>query len=303
MMEMKNILAVGIIFLFIGVAVAPSINQSIVNASNDNDLVEVTTQACGIKGYGNITVKLTREQYQNLEQYLVEFRARLNQTTTREEAILIFKDAVVELDKYGLLPKEMSVERIQRLVMRRYLFSQQFLEPTYNKNHMTLDVKENHNCLITGITNRTYYYSRTMILFDKICSEIPYGTYGDLFDFLTLMIIIGGNILSLINPIAFAYRIYLGTITFINERNEPPEYDPATGWIYTKGKNGTITYTSPMYGYLPFDKPIFVGSADVYAYSYGGVDGFTGIRLFLSYSHYFYLGSALSVKMGSEPPN
>jgi hypothetical protein len=78
--------------------------------------VEVTTQACGIKGYGNIPVKLTREQYQNLEQYLVEFRARLNQTSTRDEAIPIFKDAVVELDKYGLLPKGMRVSQAQRLV-------------------------------------------------------------------------------------------------------------------------------------------------------------------------------------------
>jgi hypothetical protein len=48
-------LAVGIILLFIGVAVAPSINTSVVKASNDNDLVEVTTQACGIQGYGNRT--------------------------------------------------------------------------------------------------------------------------------------------------------------------------------------------------------------------------------------------------------
>jgi site-specific recombinase XerD len=100
-MEMKKIFAVSIILLFIGVAVAPSINQSVVKASTDDDLVEVTTQACGIKGYRDTTVKLTREQYQDLEQYLVEFRARLNQTSTREEAVPIFKEAVVELDKYG----------------------------------------------------------------------------------------------------------------------------------------------------------------------------------------------------------
>ena len=91
-------IAIAIVFLFIGVAIAPSINFTVVKASNDNDLVEVTTQACGIKGYGNTTVKLTREQYQNLEEYLVEFRERLNQTSTREDAVPIFKEAVVELD-------------------------------------------------------------------------------------------------------------------------------------------------------------------------------------------------------------
>jgi hypothetical protein len=44
MMEMKKILAVGIIILFISVAVAPSISQSVVKASTDDDLVEVTTE-------------------------------------------------------------------------------------------------------------------------------------------------------------------------------------------------------------------------------------------------------------------
>jgi hypothetical protein len=100
-------LAIGIILFFVGVTIAPTINFNTVKASTDDDLVEVTTQACGIQGYGNTTVKLTREQYNDLEQYLVEFRARLNQTTTREEAVPLFKEAVVELDKYGLLPKGM----------------------------------------------------------------------------------------------------------------------------------------------------------------------------------------------------
>jgi hypothetical protein len=113
---LRKSLAVAVILLFIGVAVAPSINFTVVKASTDNDLIEVTTQACGIQGFGNTTVKLTREQYQNLEQYLVEFRARLNQTTTREEAVPIFKEAVVELNKYGLLPKGMSVENANRFL-------------------------------------------------------------------------------------------------------------------------------------------------------------------------------------------
>ena len=87
----KKGLVVSVILLFIGVAVAPSINFNVVKAYNDNDLVEVTTQACGINGFGNTTVKLTRQQHQSLEQYLVEFRARLNKTTTREEVVPIFK--------------------------------------------------------------------------------------------------------------------------------------------------------------------------------------------------------------------
>ena len=148
---MKKILVAGVILLFIGVAVAPSINLNVVKASNDNDLVEVTTQANGIQGYGNTTVKLTREQYQNLEQYLVEFRARLNQTTTREEAVPIFKDAVVELDKYGLLPKGMSIERAQHLVT----FGSRIKHtPTLFKKLNQSSI--NYDCLFTAILYQTW---------------------------------------------------------------------------------------------------------------------------------------------------
>jgi hypothetical protein len=116
----KKYSAAAIILLFIGIAFVPSINFNIVKAASDDVFIEVTSEACGIKGYGNQTVKLTKEHYQNLEQYLVEFRARLNHTSTREEAVPIFKEAVVELNKYGLLPRGTSVERAQRLVTTGY---------------------------------------------------------------------------------------------------------------------------------------------------------------------------------------
>ncbi len=114
-------LAIGIILLFVGVAIAPSINQSVVTASQNDDLVEVTTQACGIKGFGDTTVKLTREQYQNLKQYLVDFRTRLDHTQTRDEAISLFNEAVVEINTYGLLPKGMNFEQAQQLVTEDFL--------------------------------------------------------------------------------------------------------------------------------------------------------------------------------------
>jgi len=144
---LRKSLAVAVILLFIGVAIAPTINFQVVKASQDDDLVEVTTQACGINGFGNTTVELTREQYQNLEQYLVEFRARLNQTATREEAVLLFKEAVVELNKYGLLPKGMSVERVQKLVTGKKL------NPIYKFVEKHLDVGSENPPIISAHGN------------------------------------------------------------------------------------------------------------------------------------------------------
>ena len=166
--------AVAIILLFLGVAVVPSITISVVKAATDNDLVEVTTQACGIKGYGNTTVKLTRQQYQNLEQYLVDFRERVNTTTTREEAAPFFKDAVVELNKYGLLPKGMSVEHAQRVVTGYYQNSN-ILRKIQNDLQSRAKIKQNQNpnmknvfCLLYAAATKIPNYSPSPFI-------IPFG--------------------------------------------------------------------------------------------------------------------------------
>jgi hypothetical protein len=109
-------LAIGIILLFVGVTIAPTINFQVVKASTDNDLVEVTTQACGIKGYRDTTVKLTREQVNEIDLLFESINNKLNNATSKEESVRIFQNAIIELDKYGLLPRGMNIEQAQRLV-------------------------------------------------------------------------------------------------------------------------------------------------------------------------------------------
>ncbi len=286
-----------VILLFIGVAVAPSINQSIVKASTEDNLVEVTAQACGIKGYKDTMVKLTREQYQNLEGHLVEFRAKLNQTSTREEAAPIFKEFVIELEKYGLLPKGMNLEKIQRLILRKIYFSQQFFKPT--RNNMGLDVKENCNCLIAGKTYNTYYESGLQRFVEKIVEYLPPLR----FIAITYVILdLASIILGWINPFALTYRIYLGTVLEDGEIHQPISYDPASGWIETKGSNGTVNYNGTMYGYLPYKKDIGWSFGFYENWAFGGVEGFAGIKLLLPGFSSFYVGSALRVAIGTEPP-
>lgn len=99
----KKSLVIAVILLFVGVTIAPTITFATVKATSDNEFIEITSEAYGIKGFGDTTVKLTRQQYQSLQLYLVEFRERLNKTTTKEEAVPIFKEAVVELNKYGIV--------------------------------------------------------------------------------------------------------------------------------------------------------------------------------------------------------
>jgi len=286
----RKCLAIGIILLFVGVTIAPTINFQVVKASTDDDLVEVTTQACGIQGYKDTTVKLTREQYQNLEQYLVEFRARLNQTTTREEAIPIFKDAVVELDKYGLLPRGMSVEKAQKLVIEGYKIFQDrdILNTLCNSNKRMLAENINILCYFTGQIDNSYVLTlRQRLLFiPLLLIEILLMPFFDVLPKLikfieNLLDFIYFNVLS-ISPIGFNEWICMGVFS----GNWPYSIlHPSNGWINTIGLNGIKKWEGEFAGGLmgPLGTPRI-----------GAVD-FTGLSLYLDNDERFYLGFALLV--------
>jgi hypothetical protein len=286
----KKSLSIGIILLFIGVAVIPSINSTVVKASSDNDLVKVTSQACGIQGFGNTTVKLTKEQYQNLERYLVDFRARLNQTSTRGEGVPIFKDAVVELNKYGLLPKGMSVNEAQKLVTGQYekFQSSTLLDSISKKNPLFFNGTWNLMCLVAGVTSArspaaspsTLFLSLIGALFSPFpvlwMMELIIGSYYQIppkllplckiiFVITTVLSLIGLSLMvfSQFSPLAILNIIIFGAMY------------RSTGWIKTAGLEGTQQRS----GEIPWHSSII---------------GFTGIKIRNDNTDtYSFLGFAL----------
>ncbi len=265
---MKKILVVGIILLFIDVSVTPGINQCVAKATQEDDTVEVTSQICGIKGYGDITVKLSREQYENLEQYLVEFRTRLNQTATRDEAVPVFRDAVAELDKYGLLPKGMSIEEAKHFVTRQYG------EERMSKNKMNflenlLPLPGNALCLMAGQSTRTYFIplnARVGLLLILSSGGFLY-TAPRIFDLMIGLIFLISSILP---------PTFLSWILFGNYYSRPVGYiEPASGWLSTIGVNGVKTWEGDFTGgFLTL-----------------GVIGFSGIKLYVG-GEFTYFGVA-----------
>jgi hypothetical protein len=286
----RKCLAIGIILLFVGVTIAPTINFQVVKASTDDDLVEVTTQACGIQGYENTTVKLTREQYQNLEEHLVEFRARLNQTSTREEAVPLFKDAVVELDKYGLLPSGMSVEKAQKLVTSLYQ-NQNIIknQKTLLHNHVfTQEDDGNIFCLIAGRTTNTYFENMGVVFFNRIERTTDNIYLFVLGFYLTIFL----TFLCWMNPLALVNRINLGN------DDGPTE---ASGWVNTYGLFGNKTFQGNMHGALPIEGTSHTWSVEgIKITKYPAVVGFIGIKIGIGADFYpgrtfMYIGSALWV--------
>ena len=287
----KKSFTIGLSILFIGIAVAPTINFNTVKASQDDDLVEVTTQACGIKGYGNTTVKLTRSQYQDLESYLVEFRARLNQTSTREEAVPIFKEAVVELDKYGLLPKGMSVERAQRLVISR-CFSQrsgEFYKSVFGGNQNSEN--SNEYCIVSG----------------KVTRAVCFGAFYPIrlrLSFIGGMFTWGFSELFLMLRKAY-FPLYLFSEFSIGEgywyyQGQHYEYYPSVGWISSTGNNGFINYTGELYGQIREIPTLQIGPVGKEIY-YSGINGFAGLYIRKSNGSEL-IGSCRLIDIGPSPP-
>jgi hypothetical protein len=302
-------LAVGIILLFVGIAYAPAINFNTVKASQENDLIEVTSQACGITGYKDSTVKLTREQHQNLEQYLVEFRARLNQTTTREEAVPIFKEAVVELDKYGLLPHGMSVERAQKFVIGPYQNYKlvKYIEKLYKVSENFLLDDGNRFCLIYGTSNdRTIFQGcipRTITgIIYAIGNHLPSIIIPSiLIDILVYVPIMFINFISLQFSQSLLIRPFIGTTIFYGYvagpwQQIPEEYYPANVDIWTIGLSGVKTWTGIFYGALPT-----LQFFELLLSYYPGANGFIGLRFYVNRT-LFYFGFALNVNVSPSHP-
>jgi hypothetical protein len=311
-------LTIGIILLFIGVSVAPSINQSVVTASQEDDLVEVTTQACGIKGYEDTTVKLTRQQYNDLEQYLVKFRARLNQTSTPEEVVAIFKEAILELDKNGLLPMGMNAAQAQQLILGSTPAPQflHLLEIRRHSDQHKQDDAGNQLCLTAGHTTETI--SRGPLLMTmtdttthmfhnldewlmehyQIINRILYNMVF-FFVFIPLFICLEiGNSLSNMNPFPVASTVGIGYFSPSHTSGpQIPYYAPAKGWIYTNGVHGQKNWSGDMFGNVAANNERMNLGVGVYREFYPGIRGFSGLKINLPQYNSFYLGFAVEVNV------
>jgi hypothetical protein len=289
---------VGVILLFIGVAVASSVNFNVVKASEDNDLIELTTQVCGIKGSKDTMVQLTREQYQNLEQYLVEFRGRMNHTSTREETAILFKEAVVELNKYGLLPKDMSVEEAQRLVTGKYQVPKKMnLKPIIKRNDQLFN-DSNFFCLITGTTTSTSILgiaelgtaALLYVLFVPYLLEQIFFHDTVIMENMTARL---REICSVLRTITSRRIIQPGNIVFGTSIDEylPPEFRffPAHGWVDTQGALGKKSWNGTFFGSVRNLLDFEYGGSTYYI----GATGFLGIKLNKGDGKNFFIGSAL----------
>ncbi len=294
-------ITIGIIFLLIDFSIVPCIAPCSTSAVQTNETIGITTQVYGIKESKDTVVLLTTEQYQNLKKYLLEFRSRLNQTTTQEDMTGLFKEAILKLNTYGLIPNEMSTEQVYDLSEIKPRESHiTSLLPRMTGNAQLLN-QTNALCLIAGETtmNTRFFGFLEMggsalcwILYSSVLLSHHYTNNSVLLNNLLNFTKLIRNIVSKINA---ARVIGTGVITFGHSHPSmippPYRYDPAQGWITTFGLLGKKSWDGTFFGRLlwmtPFDSESYM--------FYPGAVGFVGIKLNLHDGTSFFFGSSLLV--------
>ena len=262
----KKGLVIGIIVLFIAIAVAPCINANVSKASVENKLVKLSIELCGIGGSQEKIVQLTKKDTIELETIFDDMKIKLNNVNTNQETIEIFNEVVESLNKLGLLPKEISVKEAQLLIS--------------NQNSMYNNINrenENFDCFIVGKTSWT--------TFIKPGWGIP---------------------LSNLLPILFNGSIAFGEECWDWNGGSGDYYrKPASGWVWTNGSNGEITWNGDsLWGNLGTHYYTTNFGEIWYEYLfYKGVTGFTGIRIKRRLAgHIYYFGIASHVAIVTEFP-
>lgn len=301
---LREAVVIFIVLLFVGVSASSSIAFYATKNPQNDDLVEMTTQAYGFYDNGITTVKLTREQYQDLMLYLVEFRAQLNRTTTQGETAYIFREAIAELDTYGLLPVGLTLKQAQQIVtgmVQKKIFRsyQRLLVQIITSSQ---EDDSNTLCLIAGQTNRTLFENSGSTLFNKIQystdSPVLRTFSGIMYRYMTVRC--SNNPFSLLNRMNLGYQSNVSNVTYY-----------ASGWVSTTGTNGIKRNEGNIQGTLSVEGTRYSPGIPETFSQFPAAVGFIGIKIGSGTMYpniqegkaYFYVGTALWTSITSQTPS
>jgi len=281
---LSKTLVVGVIVLFIGVAVQPAI-ATIEPENIDVEYFDVTTEFIGLDK--NYTIQLTREEIEELDALLDSFKDSLNKSVSYEDTIELYNDMIMQLDSYCLLG-DCSLKQVQELVTGR--FQKPRFNRFMNKLYDRIPVDDNSNlfCLITGSASYTLIIPPGSMLVNLIAFILSgFGIYLPLI----LWVLNFVRLYFLYPWYTIGGGIALGCVSGLHGY----DYHPAKGWFNTYGLLGQKKREGNLYGQIfPFE---FLTST----YFIGAI-GFEGVRLYNSLmGQSFYLGFATYAKIGYNP--
>lgn len=224
-------------------------------------------------------------------------KIKLDAVRTKQEAVTVVKEIIVELNNHGLLPKGMTVGLAQRLITQDYLHSQ-FLTLYQNSNGNTTG---NSNCLVIGIANQTFFRPFPAILDIPLIDRLAFSNNS-------LLNLLGWPYaIRSMQPLKFGPYAYFGDRYKIIKNGNTTEdiIQPASGWIWTYGANGPQKWNGTFYGSLSikYQNTSYNGTTNELWHPIG-IRGFVGIN-FLGFKSLsgglklpsIYIGFARKVNM------
>ena len=268
---MKKLLVLGIIFLFIGIAVAPSVTSIDITESktSKNDLVEINVQICKTDGVENHKMFITQEQDEQLDVLIENQKEKLFNAESTDETTKIHKEMIISLYELGIL----SSENKNSILSDIYNYDSKLSRVNIFKNilkHKSLFPKEIFN----------YKSSRSNKIFNVFCT-VSYSatiTYARSHFFLK-----------------FFYRVGFGGTYFA--WNGDYGDIPAVGYVNTDGIFGIQNYEGKFYGKLgSFFGPPPTSFIESMTYD-TGIRYFSGVVVNKVGKTSYGQGTALSVKI------
>lgn len=108
--------AVAAVFLCVAVSFVPCVIRGVALSVAQDDVVVVTVTVFGKKAGASQVVSLSKEQYARVEAFLFGLEHQVNLTRDAEELRVLFRQAVGELTRFGVLSDETDVNQMERLV-------------------------------------------------------------------------------------------------------------------------------------------------------------------------------------------
>jgi hypothetical protein len=246
----------------------------------------------------------SEKQYDEVEKIFNDLKVKLEKVTTKQEALILFKETIMELWNHGLLPKGMNAQQIQRLVTQAFLKSE-LLHPSQMR---VRNDTGNTNCLVVGFATKTYFRPFPAIIFDipLIYSLIWESSLSDELNPLALF-----YVLRTFQPFKFGPYAYVGgRHKGVEDGNITDDIYPATGLVWTIGANGIKKWAGSFYGglYTKYWNRIYENNTYEW-WDPVGIRGFVGINFFnfisfASSNDYpsFYIGFAREVNFTYSHP-
>jgi hypothetical protein len=242
-------------------------------------------------------------QGDDVEHLISVLQGRLNAVKTKQDILLLIRETIMDLQNYGLLPKEMSRGQVQRFMTGLFLKSRLF-ESFQRPSDESIG---NSNCLVIGITDQTYFRPYPALVMD-----VPFLNnlaFNSSFRNITCFLAVP-YLFRVLQPFKVGPYAYIGgRVKEVEHENITDKVFSASGLVLTFGSNGLRKWNGSFYGglYTKYEKFSYNNYSSLELWDSVGIDGFIGVN-FLSVASLnqnvpmVYIGFAREVNFSYSPP-